>query len=182
MLKAVKNYIELSKFSEKDFDVKSALTVNDLSKIESLTGVKLASGMKKLIIELSKIKSSSIANSDHSIVCDAFKSASVSPFGFSGRKNAILGVVNPSLRDPREYAEMMKELDESFGVIQSYKKKGLVSQVYPLFLFDSYDDSHVNICIDYLGRVVEYNYELDEEDCSILARTQSEFLNKLYVI
>lgn len=178
MSKLVDRFIKVSKLSEKDLNNSDQLSLRNLEDLEKVTGVKLTNKMKDFIISLSKIDPYAILNSDHYMVCKATTPGSYKPFGLSKRTEAVIGVPISYLNDLKSYHDVMSQLDVEMSL---FGVKGRLSDLYKCFLFDSYDDGHYMIGIDYLGRVVEYIYEGDEEDCSILASNQDEFINKITI-
>lgn len=157
------------------------ITDSDLNKVEKVTGVRLSYKMRQLIIKLSGYDLNSSNSRDQvSITCKSLIPGTFELFGMMKRTTAIVGYPISELGNINDYKRYLDSLDDLEGY-SSDGSSGTARDLYPCPLFDSFDDGHILICIDYKGRVVEFIYEGDEDDCSILANSQDEFVDKLYL-
>lgn len=172
----INEFVKVNEFSQ----CRRTISDSDLNKVEKLTRVRLSYKMRQLITKLSGYNLNSGNDEWVSIVCDSIRPGTFEPFGRMKRTSAVIGHPISELGNFTDYKRYLDSMDDS-GEFSLDGESGSMHDLYPCPLFDSYDDSHFLICIDYKGRVVEFIYEGDDDDCSILANSQDEFVDKLYL-
>lgn len=165
---------EFSKVNNMIRYLRPLVNSSKFSDLEKFSGIKFDNRFKKLINNLfSILKHSEGVDLENMkfITCKAIKPAKYSPFGMGNRSTCTIGYPIEELYDISKYKEYCESL---------WEDAGMPNLLYPIF--DEYDDGHSLICIGKEGKVYNYIHELDESELgSLLANSQEEFINKLYL-